>query len=584
MPGPPRRDEPTGYFRAVAVDFDGTLAEGGRPDTGVLEALGEVRARGLRVVLVTGRILAELRNTFPDVDEHADAVVGENGAVVTGPAGTRLLALPVTEKLAAALAARDVGCRRGEVLVACGGDNEHVVLDEVRRLGVDYQLVRNRSELMVLPAGVSKGIGLVEALGDLGLSAHNAIAIGDAENDHALLEAAEVGVAVANAVDSIKHHADAVLDLPDGAGVAAFVRGPVVAGRQRWCPGRWRVSLGRDEGGGVVDLPASQINVLVTGGTGEGKSYVAGLVAEQLIGLGYTLVVVDPEGDHAGLGRLRGVLVTGGDSYRLPAVEVTALIRHRGLSVVVDLSDLDSDGQDRYLREVPVEVEAQRLATGVPQWVILDEADRSLGRAGVSSAVFDPAEKGYCLVTWRPQDLSVSVVGGIDAVIALTSPRPAGPVVDIAAAVADVSRSAMATLLTGGPGGAVLANRERPGAPVAFRLGDRTTAHLRHEHKYGHRGVAPERRFYFHAADGAATGAVAANLADLEAELDRCDSAVVRHHSSRADFSRWIAHVLHCPALAARIADVEATVRSESPTATVDAARVRLVATLQARR
>jgi hypothetical protein len=84
----------------------------------------------------------------------------------------------------------------------------------------------------------------------------------------------------------------------------------------------------------------------------------------------------------------------------------------------------------------------------------------------------------------------------------------------------------------------VLANRERPGAPVAFRLGDRTTAHLRREHKYGHPGVAPERRFYFHAADGAATGAVAANLADLEAELDCCDSAVVRHHSSRADFSR----------------------------------------------
>jgi hydroxymethylpyrimidine pyrophosphatase-like HAD family hydrolase len=37
---------------------------------------------------------------------------------------------------------------------------------------------------------------LVEALGDLGLSAHNAIAIGDAENDHALIEVAEVGVAV----------------------------------------------------------------------------------------------------------------------------------------------------------------------------------------------------------------------------------------------------------------------------------------------------------------------------------------------------------------------------------------------------
>jgi hypothetical protein len=130
----------------------------------------------------------------------------------------------------------------------------------------------------------------------------------------------------------------------------------------------------------------------------------------------------------------------------------------------------------------------------------------------------------------------------------------------------------------------VLAHREHPGAPVAFHLGARTTAHLRHEHKYGYRGVAAERRFYFHAADGAATGAVATNLADLEAELDRCDRAVVRHHCSRGDFTRWIAHVLHCPGLAASVADIEATVRFESPSAAVDAARVRLVATLQARR
>jgi hydroxymethylpyrimidine pyrophosphatase-like HAD family hydrolase len=580
----PRRDEATGYFRAVAVDFDGTLADGGRPDLAVLDALAEVRAQGLRVVLATGRILAELRETFPDVDAHVDAVVAENGAVVTGPAGPRLLAPPVAEELAAALAARGVSCRRGEVLVACSGDDEHVVLDEVRRLGLDCQLVRNRGELMVLPAGVSKGIGLVEALDDLGLSAHNTIAIGDAENDHALLEVAEVGVAVANAVESLMHHADVTLDLPDGAGVAALLRGPVMAGRERWCPRRWRIALGRDDSGKVVDLPASQLNVLVAGGTGEGKSYVAGLVAEQLIELGYTLVVVDPEGDHAGLGRLRGVLVTGGDSYLLPAAEVTALIRHRGLSVVVDLSGLDLDAQARYLREVPVEVEAQRRATGVPQWVIFDEADRSVGRAGLSLAVFDPSEKGHCLVTWRPQDLSASALAGIDAVIALTSTRPADAVVDIAAAVADVPRIAMATLLTGVSGGALLAGRQHPGTPVAFRLGERTTAHLRHEHKYDHRGVAPERRFYFHTAVGAATGAVAATLADLEAELDRCDRAVVRHHCSRGDFSRWIAHVLHHPVLAASVAGVEATVRPESPAATVDAARVRLVATLQARR
>jgi hypothetical protein len=118
---------------------------------------------------------------------------------------------------------------------------------------------------------------------------------------------------------------------------------------------------------------------------------------------------------------------------------------------------------------------------------------------------------------------------------------------------------------------------------VAFHLGEPSTAHLRHEHKYGHRGVAPERRSYFHAGDSAAAGAVAANLADLETELNRCDRAVVRHHCSRRDFSRWIAHVAHCPTVAASVASLEAMVGPESPGAVVDAVRVRLVATLPAR-
>jgi hypothetical protein len=87
-----------------------------------------------------GRILAELHETSAEVDGHVDAVVGENGAVLATPTGTRRLAPPVPEDLAAALTARDVICRTGLVLVACGGDVDHVVLDEVRRLGLDCQL------------------------------------------------------------------------------------------------------------------------------------------------------------------------------------------------------------------------------------------------------------------------------------------------------------------------------------------------------------------------------------------------------------------------------------------------------------
>jgi hydroxymethylpyrimidine pyrophosphatase-like HAD family hydrolase len=62
----------------------------------VLSALKEARAAGLSLLLVTGRIVEELRADFPDVDEHFDAIVAENGAVFSSQGSTRMLAAPVS--------------------------------------------------------------------------------------------------------------------------------------------------------------------------------------------------------------------------------------------------------------------------------------------------------------------------------------------------------------------------------------------------------------------------------------------------------------------------------------------------------
>ena len=99
------------YFRAVALDFDGTLADGPvAPAT--LAALTEARARGIRVILVTGRIMSELRAVFPEVDEHVDAVVAENGGLLVTHGGVRLLAAPVGRAVSAALTGRSRSAAR----------------------------------------------------------------------------------------------------------------------------------------------------------------------------------------------------------------------------------------------------------------------------------------------------------------------------------------------------------------------------------------------------------------------------------------------------------------------------------------
>jgi hypothetical protein len=76
---------------------------------------------------------------------------------------------------------------------------------------------------MVLPRGVDKASGLIAAADRLGLSPPAIVAIGDAENDQAMLQKCGLGVAVENALDVIKAVADHVTAGCAGEGVARFV-------------------------------------------------------------------------------------------------------------------------------------------------------------------------------------------------------------------------------------------------------------------------------------------------------------------------------------------------------------------------
>ncbi|HTX95408.1 MAG TPA: HAD hydrolase family protein [Mycobacterium sp.] len=77
------------FFKVVAVDFDGTLTSGGHLDPETVRAIDQARRDGLVIVLATGRIGAELHAEFPQVTDHFDALVLENGAVIAIDGQTR---------------------------------------------------------------------------------------------------------------------------------------------------------------------------------------------------------------------------------------------------------------------------------------------------------------------------------------------------------------------------------------------------------------------------------------------------------------------------------------------------------------
>lgn len=547
-------------FRALAVDFDGTLThDGRRPAAHVLAALAAARVDGCRVLLVTGRMLSELRADFPDVEEHVDAIVAENGCVLVLGGSTRLLAPPVDDTLAKALTGLGVPFRAGDAILACDGVHAITVLEQVRLLGLDCQLVHNRDALMVLPAGVTKGTGLFEALGDIGVSRHSTIGVGDAENDHALFDVCELGVAVGNAVPALKRHADLVLSGHDGDGVVELLTGPVLSGERVVHSRRWDMLLGTSPAGEPITVPTSQLNLLVCGDTGLGKSYVAGLVAERLIALGYCCLVVDPEGDHRELGRLRGaVTVDAADGLPSPQ-RLAEMMRQRFTSVVLDLSCLPPFERRAYLDALAVQVSRQRRDVGLPHWVVLDEAH--VGEPeGLVSGYLGPQShvRGQLLVTYRPFDLAAEVLDRLDGVLALAGDGPlADEIVEIGCRVSGLDEANLRHLAGRiGPHQGLLALRPELGATTVVSFAVRATPQVRHAHKYGAVCVPPDRRFYFrdsfdHVVD------VAGSMAELCQSMARVEDAVLAHHAASNDLSRWISSVFQDQSLAGVVAEAE---------------------------
>lgn len=286
-------------LQAIALDYDGTIARDGMLDASVRAAITSARAHGITVMLVTGRILDDLQRVAGDL-HFVDGIVAENGAIVDFPDSgyTSSLAPPVLDAFVCELRRRGIRIGVGRSLVDADAADAPRVLEVIRALELPLVLVFNSGRVMALAQGVSKGTGLDAALETLRLSARNTVAIGDAENDHELLRLAEVGVAVEWGSAALKAAADVVLQGSGPPAVAGYVReladkgllpSPVHARR--------RLLLGYTGDGREFSLAVRGRNVLVAGDPKSGKSWVAGLLCEQLILHGYCVCVLDPEGD-----------------------------------------------------------------------------------------------------------------------------------------------------------------------------------------------------------------------------------------------------------------------------------------------
>ena len=141
------------HYQALATDYDGTLATDGRVDEAVLAALRAVRASGRRLILISGREHDDLLRVFPCLHVF-DRVVLENGGLLIRPADGDAVPLgePPPPSFVESLRRRGVSpLSTGHVIVSSWEPNEKAVLESIREMGLEYQVIFNKGAVMVLP-------------------------------------------------------------------------------------------------------------------------------------------------------------------------------------------------------------------------------------------------------------------------------------------------------------------------------------------------------------------------------------------------------------------------------------------------
>ncbi len=408
-------------YLALCTDYDGTLATDGRvlPETEV--ALERLVAAGRRIVLVTGRELDDLQKVCPRLDLF-EYVVAENGALLYRPA-TRtetLLAARPRDSFVATLRERGIGpISVGRVIVATWTPHETAVLETIRDLGLELQVIFNKGAVMILPAGVNKATGLAHALEKMELSAHNAVGIGDAENDHALLASCECSAAVANALPTLKSAADIVTTADHGAGVVELIEAMLNDDLASCEPRleRHHVLLGTDDEGREVRISPYGEQLLLVGPAGSGRSTLATGLLERLAEQGYTFCVIDVEGDYGTIAKA----VSLGTPNRPPAAdEVLKLLRRASNSGVISLVGLPVAERLAFLATLTPRLAELRERSGHPHWVVIDETHHLLP-ANLAAGELLPVGNGQSVlhITVRPNLVPPEVLRATSLLIAL---------------------------------------------------------------------------------------------------------------------------------------------------------------------
>lgn len=541
-------------YQVLATDYDGTLAHHGRVDDTTIEMLKSFLATGRRLVLVTGRELPELLGIFPQIDLF-EWVVAENGALLYRPSTkeeTPIADPPSASFIDALRKANVAPISVGRVIVATWEPHQQTVLQTIHDQGAEMQVIFNKGAVMILPAGVNKATGLKAALKQMGLSAHNVIGVGDAENDHAFLRLCELSVAVANALPAVKETADFVTEGDHGQGVSQLI-GLAIANDMKDCDEKLQrhyLALGCS-GDTEIKLPPFGRSVLICGPSASGKSTVATRIVESLVEQKYQFCLIDPEGDYEGL---EGAVIFGGPQVAPSDSEILQLLQDPHSNAVVCMTGMPISDRPAFFLKLLSQLLQMRSRTGRPHWLILDEAHHLMPAEWLPPEGTLPKElNSMLLITVHPDLLSKTLLERINTVLALGA--------DVSQTLAGFAQAAQQEIPSHdsqalNAGELLMWSRDGRGPPIKVLAHPCKMERLRHSRKYAAGVLPPERSFYFRG-PGEKMNLRAQNLMLFLQLGEGVDDATWEYHLKRGDYSRWFREGIKDENLAAAAARIE---------------------------
>jgi len=268
--------------------------------------------------------------------------------------------------------------------------------------------------------------------------------------------------------------------------------------------------------------------------------------------------VIDPEGDYATLESLPGVVLFAGDETPPRLSDVARALRHPDTSTVIYLSTLTHEEKLAYVAELLSMLTSLRRSTGLPHWIVVDEAHYFLS-APDATRTLDLELGAYFLITYRPSLLDSELLAAVETILAtpLTDPEEVYALTTMCGA--EGGEAAWAEILASlGIDEAVRLARTQieGGMPQRFTIAPRLTSHVRHRAKYLDVPMPEERAFFF-TCNGQNMGPPARTLKEFVQMQRRLPLEALQSHAERGDFSRWIGTVFGDQPLAAAIGEVE---------------------------